>query len=51
MLPQRGREGREGEGIEEDQQGGGIKEDQQGEGIGKGVTVKGGISGIIPMNY
>ena len=28
-----------------------ILEDQQGEGIGKGVIVKWGISGIIPMNY
>ena len=28
-----------------------ILEDQQKEGIGKGITVKGGISGIIPINY
>ena len=29
---------------------GGILEDQPGEGMCKGVTVKGGISGIIPKN-
>ena len=32
-------------------EGGSILEDQPGEGMRKGVTVKGGISGIIPINY
>ena len=32
-------------------EGGSILEDQPGEGMRKGVTVKGGISGIVPINY